>query len=188
MSPKHFAISLAGDATLYPYLPDLLKILDKRKLTSFVVTNGLMPEMLKKIKPTQLYISVDAPTKELYDKVCKPSVEDAWERLLKSLKLLGRFERSCVRMTLFNNLNNVDGYANLLRDFKFKFLEVKAGMSVGYAQYRLSYSDMLRYNEVIEFSEKLAKDLGLKIIDESKESRVCLLMKKDSKDRKLNFD
>ena len=89
--------------------------------------------MLKKINPTQLYVSVDATDEETYKKVCKPSIDDAWERLMKSLKLLSRFERGAVRLTLFNNLNMMNGYADLLRNFRFKFLEVKAGMSVGHA-------------------------------------------------------
>jgi len=188
MQPKHFAISLAGDATLYPLLPDFIRALDKRGITSFVVTNGLMPEVLKKIKPTQLYISLDAYNKELYDKVCRPSIDDAWERLMESLKLLKKFERSCIRLTLFKNLNIGLDYAELLKQIKFKFLEVKAGMAVGYAQYRLLYKDMLRHSEIQKISDDLAERMNWKIIDESSRSRVCLLMKEDLKERKLNLD
>ena len=43
------------------------------------------------------------------------------------------------------------------------------------------------HSEIKEFALKLGKELGYKIIDEQKPSRVVLLMKKDIKNRKLKF-
>jgi len=58
--PKYFAISLSGEPTLYPKLGELIKELSKMKKCSFLVTNGLFPENIKKLDPlpTQLYISI----------------------------------------------------------------------------------------------------------------------------------
>ena len=46
---------------------------------------------------------------------------------------------------------------------------------------------MPRHEEIIEFSKQIAKLTGYKIIDEKPESRVVLMMKKDRKDRVMQF-
>ena len=72
MSPKHFAISLTGEPTFYPKLPELIDEIHKRNMTSFLVTNGTVPEMIKKLinhQPTQIYISITGPDKETYYKI-----------------------------------------------------------------------------------------------------------------------
>ncbi|GAI32051.1 unnamed protein product, partial [marine sediment metagenome] len=59
--PKHCAISLAGEPTLYPKINELVEECSRRGMTSFLVTNGMHPEVLEHIsEPTQLYISVVA--------------------------------------------------------------------------------------------------------------------------------
>ena len=191
MNPKHFAISLTGEVTYYPLLPELINELDKRNITSFVVTNGTNPEMIKKLIKTpltQLYITLPAPNEKVFKKVCKPLIKNAWNNIKESLSLLENFERATIRLTLVKEMNMLDpkGYAKLINSAKFKFLEVKAGMAVGYARYRLNYSQMPLTKDIREFSEELAKLCNLKIVDEKKESRVCLLMKEDEK-RKINL-
>lgn len=192
MNPKHFAISLTGEPTYYPKLPELIKELKNRNLSSFLVTNGTNPNMLKKLiknQPTQLYITLPAPNEIVFKKVCKPKIENAWKNILESLRLLSKFKRSVIRLTLVKKLNMLDsqGYAKLIRKYKPTFVEVKAGMSVGYARYRLEYKQMPLHSEIKEFSKKISKASGYKIVDEKKESRVVLLMKRDIKDRKISF-
>lgn len=175
MKPNQFAISLSGEPCLYPKLPELVNEIKSRGYTAFLVSNGTVPEMIEKLidnQPTNMYITLPACNKEMYEKVCKPLIENGWEKLMESLKLLERFDNGVVRLTLVRGLNfeKVEEYAKLLKNVKFKFLEVKAGMSVGYARYRIDYKDMLQHSEIKEFSEKL----GFKIIDEKKESRVVL--------------
>ncbi len=185
--PKHIALSLSGDACLYPRLPELIEEIHKRGMTSFVVTNGCFPEMLKKIKPTQLYITLPAPDFEIFKETCKGTRKDL-ENIMKSLKLLGKHERGTVRLTLAKgmNMHNPEGYADILKNVKFKFLEVKAAMAVGYARYRMEYKQMPLHPEIREFAEKIAELNKLKIVDEKKNSRVVLLMKED-RDRKLKL-
>lgn len=191
MEPKHIAISLAGDATLYPKLPEFIDLVKKRKMTAFLVTNGMMPEMLKQLlthQPTQLYITLPAPDKETYLKICNPSVSDGWERLQESLKILNKFKRSTVRLTLAKgmNMHNPGGYAQMIALAKPKFVELKAAMPVGYAQYRMAYSAMPSHSDIKKFGEAIAKLIGMKIADEKENSRVVLLMKKDT-GRKIRF-
>ena len=191
MNPKHFAISLTGEGTYYSLLPELIKELNKMNITSFVVTNGTNPEMIKKLIKTpltQLYITLPAPNEKIFKEVCKPLIKNAWDNIKESLSLLKHFERATIRLTLVKELNMLDpeGYASLINKTTFKFLEVKAGMATGYARYRIDYSQMPLHSEIKEFSEKLAKLCNLKIVDEKRESRVCLLMKED-KNRKINL-
>jgi tRNA wybutosine-synthesizing protein 1 len=73
-APNQFAISLSGEPTFYPKLPQLIDEIKSRKATAFLVTNGTNPEMLKKLiknhEPTQLYITLPAPNEQIYKKVC----------------------------------------------------------------------------------------------------------------------
>jgi tRNA wybutosine-synthesizing protein 1 len=57
-------------------------------------------------------------------------------------------------------------------------------MSVGYSRQRLAYDRMPLHNEIMEFSKKLAKLIGLKVLDQKKESRVAVLGK-NKKDLKI---
>ena len=76
---RHFAISLTGEPTLYKGLPGMLRELRSRKISSFLVTNGLHPEMIEKLRdedslPTQLYMSLDAPDEVTWKKIDIPLV------------------------------------------------------------------------------------------------------------------
>jgi len=182
--PKHIALSLAGDATLYPLLPELIKEIHSRDMTAFLVTNGQQPEMLKKLisnPPTQTYVTLPAPNEEIYKKTCNPHHKDGWKRLMESLEILQQFPRSTIRLSVMKDLNltNPEQYTEIIKKYPAKFIEIKAVMSVGYAQYRTDYKQMARHEEIMEFSQKLANYLGWKIVAEKKESRVCLIMKED---------
>lgn len=189
--PLHFAISLSGEPTLYPKLPELIKELKKRDITSFLVTNGTNPSMLKKLvkqQPTQLYLTLPAPDEEIYLKVCNPLIKDGWKKINQSLSLLKKFKRSTIRLTLAKNINMLkpEKYAELVKD-KADFIEAKSYMWVGYSRERLDIKNMPLHNEIKEFAKIIAKKAKLKIIDEKKESRVVLLMKKDFKGRVMEF-
>ncbi|MCK4522121.1 MAG: 4-demethylwyosine synthase TYW1 [Nanoarchaeota archaeon] len=192
LKPIHFAISLSGEPTLYPKLPQLIDELKKRKITSFLVTNGTKPSMLRKLikhQPTQLYITLPAPDKENYIKCCSPLIKDGWEKINESLLILNKFKRSVIRLTLVKDMNmiNPEMYASLIKKYKPMFAECKAYVWVGYSRERLNIENMPLHSEIKEFAKKIAKYSGYKIIDEKKESRVVLLAKNDYKDRKLKF-
>ncbi|MBW2978447.1 4-demethylwyosine synthase TYW1 [Candidatus Woesearchaeota archaeon] len=185
-TPNQFAISLSGEPLLYPKLGELIKEIHKRKATSFIVSNGLLPEALTKLKPlpTQLYISIDAPNEKLFKKVDRPTIKNAWKKLNKSLNILKELKsktRTVLRITLLKNLNMIEpeNYAKLIKKADPIFVEVKAYMFVGYSMQRLSIQNMPRHHEVKAFTEKIIKYLpNYKIKDEKKESRVVLLAKK----------
>ena len=192
-NPKHFAISESGEPFGYPYLSDLIRKLSKKGITSFLVTNGQFPEKLENLNklPTQLYVSLDAPTKEIYKKIDKPKLKDYWERLNSSLELISNLKtRTVIRLTCIKGLNmcNEKDYANLIKKANPKFIEIKGYMWVGSSRERLDIKNMPLHAEIKEFAEQISKFTKYKIIDEKKESRVALLMKKDTEDRKLNFN
>lgn len=180
LEPKHFAISLSGEPCLYEKLCGLVSEIKSRKMTSFLVSNGTVPDMIEKLidnQPDNMYISLNAFSEKNYLRVCKPLVKNGWEKLQKSLRFLREFKNGIIRMTLVKGLNfsNAEEYADILRNLDFKFLEVKSGMAVGYARYRVDYKDMVLHSEIRDFSEKLCELTGFKILDEKKESRVVLL-------------
>ena len=193
--PNQFAISLIGEPTLYLKLAELILELKKQGKTSFVVTNGLFPEKLQELKkknalPTQLYISLNTPNKELYEKWHKSSMKDAWKRLNKSLDVMKKLQgktRTVIRMTLVKELNMAEpeNYAKLIKKASPDFVEVKGYISVGFARKRLGYKRMPFHSEIRNFAKKLLKYLPeYRFFDEKIESRVVLLGK-DGKKAKI---
>ncbi|MBI5148875.1 4-demethylwyosine synthase TYW1 [Candidatus Pacearchaeota archaeon] len=182
MNPKHFALSLAGESFFYPLLAELIDEIHKRGMTSFLVSNGQLPEKIKKleVQPTQFYISLNAPNKKIYQKMCRSLFKDAWERLNKSLEIMPTLNtRKVLRMTLVRDLNMTGhgNYARLIKKAAPDFIEVKGYMSVGFARQRLGYDRMPNYNEVKDFAKKIAALTKTKILDEKIDSRVFLLGK-----------
>lgn len=184
LTPRHVAISLTGEPTLYAPLGDLLRAFHKRKFTTFLVSNGTMPRKLAELgeEPTQLYISACAPNEEVFKRVCRPQVPDAWARLNETLGLLQSFRcPTVIRMTLVKdrNMADVDGYAKLVEKANPTYIEAKAYMHIGFSTLRLGYEAMPEHKEVRDFAVHLAERTGYKIIDDASESRVVLLSKRE---------
>jgi tRNA wybutosine-synthesizing protein 1 len=191
--PMHVAISLNGEMTYYPHLSELIQDIKRRGWSSYLVTNGQRPEVLKKIElPTQLYISLDAPNKELMMKITKATHKDAWERLLESLKVMASVKkktRTTLRLTIVKNVNNIEpeNYAKMFMKANADFIEIKAYMWVGASQERLEIANMPTHEEVKAFARKIAEHCDYKITDEQASSRVVLMTKHDSCPRFINF-
>lgn len=193
--PKHFAISLVGEMTLYPRLPDLIKEIHSRNMTTFLVTNGTVPEMLEKLNdapPTQLYITLAAPNNDILTKSCHPSYNDAWDRLMRSLEILNNMNtRRTIRLTLVKELNMVhpEQYAQIFKKFpNIHFIELKGYMWVGHSTDRLKRQSMPYHEDIREFANQIIKHYPkLKIIAEKENSRVLLLSKEDYDWRIMKF-
>ena len=178
-NPRHCAISLAGEPTLYPRIGDLIEECGRRGMTSFLVSNGMHPEVLERIpSPSQLYVSLLAPDEETYRRVCMPLIPDGWARLLRSLEILsGLGGRTAVRVTLVKGLNMFDagGYSSLILRGEPDFVEVKGYMWVGYSRSRLKLKNMPSHADVKEFAEQIARETGYEVAGEQQASRVVLL-------------
>lgn len=191
--PMHIAISLNGEATYYPYLSELIKEIKKKAMSSFLVTNAQLPEVLKMIElPTQLYISLDAPNPILQKKIAKPKHKDSWNRLMKSLDIMSTLKgrtRTALRLTLVKGINDIEpeNYAKIIKKANPDFVEVKAYMFVGASRQRLEIKNMPRHEEVKEFAHEIEEYSEYKIVDEQKASRVVLMTKQDSAQRFIDL-
>ena len=131
MKPKHISISLSGEPTMYPYLPEFIDEIIRRKMTAYLVSNGTYPEMIRKLidhQPTNLYISFYGTTPEMYKRGAVPMIKDFWPRVIESLRMLGKFDcNTIVRLTLAKSLNFTDpeGYAKIIEKTGSKFIEFK---------------------------------------------------------------
>src|SRR3989338_4829220 len=111
-------------------MPELIEEFHKRGMSTYLVTNGLSPEMLKqllKAQPTQIYITLGAPDEPSYMETCKPAIKEPWLKLMESLALLPKFKRSVIKLTLVKGLNMLhpEKYAALIKKSKPTFVEVK---------------------------------------------------------------
>jgi tRNA wybutosine-synthesizing protein 1 len=200
--PMQFAISLSGEPTTYPKIGELITELRKRGKTSFLVTNGLYPQVIKKLLkkhqlPTQLYISINTPDEELYNKFHRSMIKGAWKKLNETLKLLPKLKgktRTVFRMNLVKELNmfpeQAREYAQLIKKSQPLFIEIKGFMSVGFARERLGYERMPTNKEMEDFIDILLKELrniGLqdyRLLDSHEFSRAYVLGK-DKKELKI---
>jgi tRNA wybutosine-synthesizing protein 1 len=175
LSPKHVAISLSGEPTLYPRLPELIDLLTKAGYSTFLVSNGTCPSIIGKCAPFQTYISLPAPDRVSYLRICRP-VEDFWDQIGESLSLLAK-RRSAIRITLVHGLNDTapERYAALIQDSGAGFVEVKGYMYLGYSRKRLSRENMPGHDQVRAFAGAIAGHCDYHVTDENPGSRVVLL-------------
>jgi tRNA wybutosine-synthesizing protein 1 len=165
---------------LYPRINDLISEFKRRDFTTFLVTNGMTPSKLENLEtePTQLYISLDAPNKEIYKDVCQPQISGGWERLNKSLDLLSSFDcRTVLRMTCVKDYNmiNPQEYADIITKSNPDFIEIKAYMYVGSSRDRLALENMPSNEDVFNFAESITELCDYEIVNSAFESRVVLL-------------
>ncbi len=178
--PKNAAISLAGEPMLYPDINNLISEFNRRNFTTFLVTNGLTPHKLENLEeePTQLYISLDAPNKEVYNEICQPQIIGGWKLLNQSLDLMKSFDcRTVLRTTCVKDYNmlNPEEYADIINRTDPDYIEIKAYMFVGSSRDRLTLNNMPSNKEVKDFAESIANLCNREVIDSAHESRVVLI-------------
>ncbi|XP_027752103.1 S-adenosyl-L-methionine-dependent tRNA 4-demethylwyosine synthase [Empidonax traillii] len=95
LTVKHCALSLVGEPIMYPQINRFVRLLHQHSISSFLVTNAQFPEEIRSLEPvTQLYVSVDASTRESLRRIDRPLFKDFWQRFLDSLKALAEKVRS----------------------------------------------------------------------------------------------
>ena len=186
--PTHYAISLSGEPTMYPKLPQLIRYLKTLKATKsiFLVTNGQEPQMLDRLVnedalPTQLYLSTNASNRKTFYRINRPRHKDAWERWWKSLRFLETVNtRTVLRMTMIREYNDntkfIEELAEMMREANPHFIELKSYMHVGMSTQRLEKNNMLEMSEIRNFASQLRDRMtDFSIMDESEISRVVVL-------------
>ncbi|KAG7941694.1 hypothetical protein I3843_16G057500 [Carya illinoinensis] len=161
LAPRHCALSLVGEPIMYPEINTLVNELHRRRISTFLVTNAQFPEKIEALKPvTQLYVSVDAGTKESLKAIDRPLFGDFWERFIDSLKALKeKLQRTVYRLTLVKgwNIEDIDAYSELFSIGKPDFVEIKGVTYCGSsATSKLTMENVPWHSDVKAFSEALA--------------------------------
>lgn len=190
--PSHYAISLSGEPTMYPKLPNLIKYLKTIPATKsiFLVTNGQEPEMLIKLNkenalPTQLYLSTNAYDHRSFMEINKPRYNDSWERWNKSLHILSKlYTRTVLRITLIRGYNDsiktINGFNKIINMSNPNFVEIKSYMHIGRSINRLDEENMLNIDQVRYFASQLLKNNNrFMFMDESIISRIVVLQNRE---------
>lgn len=177
--PKHVAISLAGEPTLYPYLSELIDEIHDRGMTSFLVTNGTRPDVLRNMTPpTQLYVTLAAPDETTYRNLCRPGMRAGWDNIIESqgsLRSLGCRTVNRLTMVANRNMHKPHEYARLIGTGEPDFIEVKGYMYLGSSRRRLDRTNAPSHREIRAFAKTISALTGYHTVDEQVESRVVLL-------------
>jgi tRNA wybutosine-synthesizing protein 1 len=183
LNPGHVAISLAGEPTLYPFIASLIDSFTKKRMTTFLVTNATLPNVISNLsrEPTQLFVSLHAPNEKIFKSLCRPLNSNYWNQVLKTLESMRSYNCSTViRLTLvkgFNITNTIDDYAKHIIYAEPKFIEIKAYMWIGLSRRRLDFNNMPSFYEVQDFALRLSSITNYKIINEDEKSKIVLLSK-----------
>ncbi|XP_034025486.1 LOW QUALITY PROTEIN: S-adenosyl-L-methionine-dependent tRNA 4-demethylwyosine synthase TYW1-like [Thalassophryne amazonica] len=139
LAVRHCALSLVGEPIMYPEINTFIRLLHSHRISTFLVTNAQFPDEIRSLVPvTQLYVSVDASTKESLKRIDRPLFRDFWPRFLDSLKALGeKRQRTVYRLTLVKawNVEELQSYSELIALGQPDFVEVK---TTGYQNPRRS--------------------------------------------------
>lgn len=164
----HCALSLVGEPILYPHISKFIELLHEKEITSFLVCNAQHPDSLRNIgHVTQLYVSIDAPTKHELKKVDRPLYKDYWERMLECLEILKTVQshqRTVFRLTLVKgfNMGDISAYADLVERGEPCFIEVKGATFSGSSKDNVNSLTMqnIPYNEECKtFVESFVEEL-----------------------------
>lgn len=165
MAVRHCALSLVGEPIMYPKINELCDELHRRGISTFLVTNAQFPEKIIDLVPvTQLYVSVDAATKEQLKEIDRPLFGDFWERFLSSLtSLREKRQRTVYRLTLVKgwNAEEVKEYAELLDLGRPDFIEIKGVTFCGdHGTSSLTMKSVPFHEEVKAFGEAICEARG----------------------------
>jgi len=161
MHPKHCALSLVGEPIMYPEINAYVRLLHQRGISTFLVTNAQFPDAIRNLVPvTQLYVSVDASTKESLKKIDRPLFRDFWPRFIGSLEALSeKGQRTVYRLTLVKewNTEELEAYASLVAKGNPDFIEIKGVTYCGDSKgSTLTMANVPWHEEVLNFVQKFA--------------------------------
>ncbi|XP_054168158.1 S-adenosyl-L-methionine-dependent tRNA 4-demethylwyosine synthase TYW1-like [Oppia nitens] len=165
MQVRHCALSLVGEPIMYPHINSFVGMLHNKHISTFLVTNAQFPDAIKNLDPvTQLYVSVDASSKQSLKSIDRPLFRDFWERFkdcLTALSLKG--QRTVYRLTLVKswNVDELEGYAYLIGLGNPDFIEIKGVTYCGTGKdNQLTMANVPFHEEVLNFSYDLLKHLN----------------------------
>lgn len=202
LEPKLYTMSLSGEPTLYPRLGEMFVEIRRRGAVSFLVSNGLNPDVIENLTtlPTQITISTNAPNEKLFKIWHRSTKKNAWDVFNETLDVIRNLKgkvRRVIRLTLVDvgapnghdsgepdegefkdktNMTeeNVREYCDLIRKAEPDFVHVKGYKSVGYARGRMGYEKQPWFDAVKEYALKIC--LGLEDYEVAAEDeRSCVV-------------
>ncbi|MFA6462275.1 MAG: 4-demethylwyosine synthase TYW1 [Candidatus Woesearchaeota archaeon] len=189
--PDHAAISLTGEPCMYPRLPELIDAFfdDFKFRTVFLVTNGTVPEMLKRIGtegkhfPTNIYLSLQAYDLASHKHLNNPVISGTWELMQESMKYLSTVKdktRTILRITAIKgkNLDKAKEFLPFIKLMKPHFIEIKGYNHLGMSTRRLKKEDMPYWDELQQFAEEIAVVSGYKVGMKHEPSDIVQLCEK----------
>jgi len=194
LEPSLYTMSLSGEPTIYPRLGEMFAEIRRRGAVSFLVTNGLNPDVVKNLEtlPTQITVSMNAPNEKLFDVWHRSIKKNAWEVFNETLDVIRDLKnvRRVVRLTLvdvgeegkFNEMTNMSGenvgeYCDLIRKASPDFVHVKGYKSVGYARARMGYDKQPWFEAIKEYALKMNEELDDYEVG-AEDERSCVVMLK----------
>ncbi|KRX98317.1 tRNA wybutosine-synthesizing protein 1 -like protein, partial [Trichinella pseudospiralis] len=183
---RHCALSLVGEPIMYPHINELISKMHSLNISTFLVTNAQFPSAIENLIPvTQLYLSVDAASKESLKEIDRPLFRDFWQRLMNSIDILrDKKQRTVYRLTLVNqyNMNEVSQYASLIKRGQPDFVEVKGVTYCGDSKNsKITMANVPWHADVVDFVQQLVFQLDDYEIAAEHEHSNCVLI------AKLNF-
>ncbi|KRZ59313.1 tRNA wybutosine-synthesizing protein 1 -like protein [Trichinella nativa] len=184
---RHCALSLVGEPIMYPHINELISKMHSLNISTFLVTNAQFPSAIENLIPvTQLYLSVDAASKESLKEIDRPLFRDFWQRLMNSIDILReKKQRTVYRLTLVNryNMNEVSQYAALINRGQPDFVEVKVGVTYcgDSKDSKITMANVPWHADVVDFVQQLVFQLDDYEIAAEHEHSNCVLI------AKLNF-
>ncbi|CAG7681726.1 unnamed protein product [Allacma fusca] len=181
LKARHCALSLVGEPIMYPQINKFIRLLHDEQVSTFLVTNAQFPDAIINLSPvTQLYVSVDASTKDSLKKIDRPLFKDFWERFLASLKALrDKGQRTVYRLTLVKswNMDELENYAKLVDLGNPDFIEIKGVTYCGTSKAnKLTMENVPWHEDVVHFSQQLCNMLKNYELACEHEHSNCILL------------
>lgn len=167
MMPRHCALSLVGEPIIYPRINEFVHKLHTEGISTFLVNNGQFPEAIEALDPvTQLYLSVDGPTREIMKELDRPVFSDFWERFNRSVTLMGKKSiRRVFRLTMIEHINmadeHVEAYKRIFEEGSPHFVELKM-LTPAFSGRKtpLRITNVPKWERLVEFARKLCDATG----------------------------
>ena len=190
--PRHCALSLVGEPIMYPRINEFVRELHSRNVSTFLVNNGQFPDAINALGDvTQLYLSVDSPTKEKMKLLDRPVFEDFWERFNQSVVNMRNRKagRNVFRLTMIEDFNmgldDVEHYVRLFESGEPHFVELKS-LTPAFSGDKKSFlriSHVPTWERIVEYAQLLCKHVGggnmYEVACVHEHSKCLLLAKKE---------
>lgn len=167
MKPQHCALSLVGEPIIYPRINEFLQTLHEEGISTFLVNNGQFPDAINAVgNVTQLYLSVDGPTREIMKELDRPIFPDFWERFQQSVVNMSKKSyRTVFRLTMIEGINmaeeHIKEYQRIFEVGKPSFIELKV-LTPAFSGRRtpLRITNVPRWERIVEYAKKMCDAMG----------------------------